>query len=284
MYKFPEAAALVEAELVQTGRAEIVPTIPVSEAMLDRVHARQYQEQVRSHGLSRYARNRLGLPAHPRLYDRSRYGAGGTVQALEAALDDGIACNLAGGTHHAFPDRGQGFCVFNDGPIAIRHLQARYPELTFMVVDTDAHQGNATHAFFRGDPMVFTYSIHVAKNFPSKKEPGDVDVGLPRYASEDAYLEALEQTLEPAVLQAEPDVVIWISGADVHKDDRFGQLQLTLGGIRERDDLVLGILARHQIPTAVVYGGGYNRERHMTARIHANSVLAAADWAERFKV
>lgn len=268
MYKFPEAAAILQEEGLQ-----LTKTPPYPDNVLERVHRKEYIRHIRDGTLSTYDVNRIGLPLHPRLYHRSCYGAWGTVAAVEAALEDGAAANLAGGTHHAFPDRGQGFCLFNDVAMAIEQARRRQPELYIMVIDTDAHQGNGTHAIYSGDSRVFTFSIHVERNFPSRKVPGDMDIGLPRYTGGDEYLDRLEAVLEPAFLQFEPDLVIWISGADVHENDRFGQLSLSMDAIQNRDRMVLECVLRWRVPLAVVYGGGYNADRHLTARLHANSVL-----------
>lgn len=285
MAKFPEAYAMLAEENRRDGlNLDFRVTQPVPEPAMLRVHRESYLDKILHHGLSQYERNRVGLPPHDRLLLRSRYGAGGTYQAALACLDGaGIACNLAGGTHHAFSDRGHGFCVLNDVAIAIRELQQRDPERFVMVIDTDAHQGNGTHFLFREDPHVFCYSIHVGRNFPARKEPGDLDVPLPRWVTETAYLDALDQTLEPAFLQFEPDLVFWISGADVHEDDRFGQMRLTTSGVRTRDTMVMELVSRWRVPTVVVYGGGYNRNRHMTARIHANTIRTAARFLERYR-
>ncbi len=267
IYKFPEAAAILEEEGIPW-----VETPDFPRRLLERIHDRNYLKRIETGRLSRYEANRIGLPQHPRLFRRSCIGAWGTVAAGVAALEDGVAANLAGGTHHAFPDRGHGFCLLNDVVLAIEWLRELHPDLYVLVVDTDAHQGNGTHHYFLSDPYVFTYSIHVERNFPARKVPGDLDVGLPRFAGGEEYLERLEQTLEPAFLQFEPDLVFWVAGADVHENDRFGQLRLSLEEMQTRDELVLDCVLRWRVPLVAVYGGGYNRERHLTARLHANCV------------
>ena len=218
----------------------------------------------------------LGLPPSPALFARCAREVEGTRRAVRAALADGAAANLAGGTHHAFADHGEGFCVLNDVAVAVRDLQTDRPDLRIMVVDTDAHQGNGTHALLGTDPRIFTYSIHVAANYPSRKVPGSLDVGLERFVPGPVFLDALRQSLPPAVASFRPDLVIWISGADPHQNDRFGQMQLTLKEMSERDAFVLGLFVPQGVPVAVLYGGGYNRELANTARLHRNSVEAAA--------
>lgn len=274
MEKFPEACEILHKECPEL---DIIHVAPASMEQLLRVHDRQYLEAIRDGKLTRYDRNRLGLPHDPRLLERSAMETAGTIHAAQTALTDGIAANLAGGTHHAFADRGLGFCVLNDIAVATAELRSSDPELHIMVIDTDAHQGNGTHALLRDDPFSFTYSIHVGKNYPARKEPGDCDVPLPRWVEGDEYLHALETTLPEAFHRAEPDLVFWIAGADLHVDDRFGQMKLTNADMAARDDLVLDLINRWEIPTAILYGGGYNRSAGMTARMHADTVLRAVE-------
>lgn len=280
MEKFPDAHALVR------DRVEVAKPLELTRADIERAHGKDYLDAVsrddprgQPHGLITYDRNRLGLPANPRLLERSMLETAGTVSATLAALEDGLAANLAGGTHHAFPDRGLGFCVLNDIAVAIEYLRAqgRCPD-QILIVDTDAHQGNANHAYFRGDPSVFTYSIHVGKNYPSAKEPGDCDVPLPRWVESAPYLAALRETLPPVFATTEPDLVFWISGADIHTDDRFGQMQLCHDAVRRRDEFVLSLCREYACATTLVYGGGYNRAPGGTGRLHAQSVLTAAEF------
>ncbi len=280
MEKFPEAKALIAG----APNCRICSSEPVPRAWVERIHHPAYLDAV-SHdqeggeaapGLSHYDRNRLGLPAHPELLARSILETSGTVQATFAALEEGTAANLAGGTHHAFPDRGLGFCVLNDVAVAIAALRHQGRHLQVLVVDTDAHQGNGTHAIFQADPSVFTYSIHVGPNYPAKKEPGDCDVPLPRYVDGKHYLEALRRTLPKCFEQTEPDLVFWISGADNHHADRFGQMRLSTAAMAERDTQVVAYCRAFAAPMVVLYGGGYNRESGKTASLHAQSICIAA--------
>lgn len=243
---------------------------------IHRVHTADYLEQIRTGSLDHVAAIKLGLPASEALLTRSRLEVAGTLAATQAALTDGLACNLAGGTHHAFPDQGQGYCVLNDVAIAIRDLHVTQPALRVFVLDTDAHQGNGTHAIFANDPRVFTYSIHVGKNYPSLKTPGSLDVELPRFVPGAEYLTALETSVTEALRSFAPDFVFWIAGADPHENDRFGQMKLTDADFAARDEHILRLVTKAQIPTAILYGGGYNRDRELTARLHAATVLRAA--------
>jgi acetoin utilization deacetylase AcuC-like enzyme len=272
----PESDCHPSADKRFSPSLSIHPVDPAPFDLVLRVHTTDYLEQIRTGSLDSRAALKLGLPACEALLTRSRLEVAGTLAATYAALTDGLACNLAGGTHHAFPDHGQGYCVLNDVAIAIRDLHATRPELRIFVLDTDAHQGNGTHAIFAADQRVFTYSIHVGKNYPAVKTPGSLDVELPRYVEGADYLEQLEATFAPAFADFAPDLVFWIAGADPHENDRFGQMKLTDADLAARDEHILQLVTRTRTPTAILYGGGYNRDREHTARIHAATVLRAA--------
>jgi acetoin utilization deacetylase AcuC-like enzyme len=275
MDKFWRAEAAIRAG-APPGRVRILDAEAAPLDELLRVHQPGYLEKIRTGALSPLENMKLGLPAGEALLARSRLEAGGTLLATAAALEDGLAANLAGGTHHAHADRGLGYCVLNDVAIAARAHLARRPRDRILVVDTDAHHGDGTAALFADDERVFTYSIHVGRNYPALKPPGSLDVPLARWAPGRDYLDQLEATLPPAVEEHRPDLVFWISGADPHENDRFGQLRLRDEDLAARDAFVLEQLARRRgLPTVLLYGGGYNREREHTALLHARSVLAA---------
>jgi acetoin utilization deacetylase AcuC-like enzyme len=265
MEKFPEVFAFLNRDKVPHTLHLVEPASP--DALL-RVHTPTYLARIKEGRLRPYDRNRLGLPHHPLLLDRCRLETAGTMGAVHAAWREGVACNLAGGTHHAMANRGLGYCILNDVVVAIRDWRQSVPHGVVMVVDTDAHQGNGTHALLRDDPLSFTYSIHGGKNYPAEKVPGGCDVGLPRWVSGAAYLEALSATLPAYLEQAEPDLVIWISGADPHENDRFGQMKLTTADLQERDTFVVRLCQKWDLPLAVLYGGGYNRDPMGTALLH----------------
>jgi acetoin utilization deacetylase AcuC-like enzyme len=201
----------------------------------------------------------------------------GTLRAARAAQHDGLAANLAGGTHHAFAGHGEGFCVFNDVAVAVRALQADEPYFSAFVLDLDAHQGNGTNHLFAGDPRVFTYSVHVGRNYPSNKVPGSLDVELSRWAGADEYFDRLTTTLPPALERFEPDIVFYIAGVDVHVDDRFGQMRLSTADMRRRDAYAIDLCRDWGIPTVVLYGGGYNKVEGMTTELHCQTIRVAAD-------
>jgi acetoin utilization deacetylase AcuC-like enzyme len=272
MRKFPDSVAALLADGTLPG---VIDPGVIADHDLRRVHTDAYLESINTGPFNEITRQKLGLPWSQPLADRSHCAVAGTLAAARAALVDGIAANLAGGTHHAFPDRGEGFCVFNDVAVAIRALQAEEPYLQTMVVDLDAHQGNGTHFIFSGDPRVYTYSVHVGRNYPSKKEPGTQDVELPRWVSGSEYLQRLHDTLPTAVHSFEPDLAFYIAGVDVHEDDRFGQMKLTTADMAERDRWTINLLRDAAIPTVVLYGGGYNKVDGMTTELHCQTVRIA---------
>ena len=275
MDKFWRAEQIIRAEC---RGAQITRVEPASVPQLRRVHTAGYLTTIRTGSLPREALVRLGLPPCEALLTRSRRETAGTIAAMWAALEDRLACNLAGGTHHAFPDRGLGYCVLNDVAIAIRDLHAIHPKRRVFVIDTDAHQGNGTNEIFAEDDRVFTYSIHVGRNYPAEKKPGSLDVAVGRQVDGAEYLACLEKTLPVAFERFAPDLAFWISGCDPHENDRFGQMKLSDGDLATRDRLVLDLVTGGGVPLAVLYGGGYNRDRFHTARLHANTIKLVASY------
>jgi acetoin utilization deacetylase AcuC-like enzyme len=219
---------------------------------------------------------RIGFPWSERMVERSRRASGGTLGACLAALEDGFAANLAGGTHHAFADRGEGYCVFNDSAIAARAVQAEGLVERVVVVDTDVHQGNGTAAILRGDDSVFTFSIHGARNFPFHKEESDLDVPLPDGADDAEFLDALATGLERALDGSGAGLAIYLAGADPYEDDRLGRLAVSKEGLAERDRLVLESCRERGIPVAVTMAGGYASNVEDTVDIHFRSIERAA--------
>jgi acetoin utilization deacetylase AcuC-like enzyme len=222
---------------------------------------------------------RIGFPWSPAMVERSRRSAGATIAAARAALEDGAAVNLAGGTHHAFADRGEGYCVFNDVAVAARLLQHEGRCRRVAVVDCDVHQGNGTAAIFRDDPTVFTFSLHGAKNYPFRKETSDLDVELADGADDQAYLTAVAEHV-PAVLAGHrPDLVFYLAGADPYAGDRLGRLKVSIAGLARRDALVFDTCRAAGVPVAVTMSGGYAPEVDDIVAIHLNTVRAAAAMA-----
>jgi len=254
---------------------EIVEVRMADTHLLRLAHDSAYLGKVYTGALDREEQVLLGLPPTPRLYARSATEVEATRLACHAALDEGVAVCLAGGTHHAFREHGEGYCVFNDVAVAIRNLQDKRPGIRVMVVDTDAHQGNGTNAILADDPRVFTYSIHVGQNYPLQKVRGSMDVETERHVEGDMYLKQLFRTLAAALDTFAPDLVVWVAGADNHRNDRFGQMMLTVKDLQRRDETLLRAFVRNRIPVAVLYGGGYNRQAEFTAKIHRNTVATA---------
>jgi len=242
---------------------------------LERVHTPGYVARVTDGSLSREDIRRIGFPWSAQLVERSRRSVGGTIAAARAAVEDGASVNLAGGTHHAFADRGEGFCVFNDVAVAVRTLQSDGTARRCAVLDLDVHQGNGTAAIFGKDDSVFTLSVHGANNFPFRKECSDLDVALPDGTGDDAFLDAVASAV-PRALAHGIDVAFFLAGADPFESDRLGRLAVTKDGLRERDEIVFDELVKAGVPVAVVMSGGYARDVADTVDIHEVTVRAAA--------
>lgn len=248
-----------------------------TEVELLRAHDRAYVDRVLNGTLSQAEVRRIGLPWSPAMVERSRRSSGATLQACRAALERGVGVNLAGGTHHAFRDHGEGYCVFNDAAIAARALQAEGRVARVVVLDCDVHQGNGTAAIVAGDPTVFTFSIHGANNFPFAKEASDLDIELPDGTGDDAYLAALEPGVCHALSASQADLAIYLAGADPYRDDRLGRLSLTMAGLEARDRFVLETLRHAGIPVAIAMAGGYARQIGDSVAIHVATVRIAAE-------
>ena len=281
-HRFPmRKYALLRERVGGDPRVELLVPPGAGNRELRRVHTREYLEAVLTGTLGRDGQRRIGFPWSPQLVERSRRSVGGTLAAARAALAEGFAANLAGGTHHAFPDRGEGFCVFNDVAVAARDLQARGLARRIAILDLDVHQGNGTAAIFSGDDSVLTLSVHGDGNYPFRKEESDLDVALPDGTTDEPYLDAVEQAVR-IMLRWEPDIVLYLAGADPYEGDALGRLAVSTRGMAERDALVYDNARREGIPVAVVMSGGYAPDVEEIARIHAATILTAADrWAAR---
>jgi len=247
----------------------------VTDAEIGRVHCPAYLDRVATGTLSAAEQKAIGFPWSERMVERARRSSGATLAAAREALTRGWAANLAGGTHHAFRDRGEGFCVFNDAAIASRALQAEAGLTRIAVIDCDVHQGNGTAAIFAGDDSVFTFSIHGARNFPFAKESSDLDVQLADGTGDDEYLWHLERALDETLERSGPQLAFYLAGADPYEGDRLGRLKLTKAGLVRRDEMVLGALASRRIPVAIAMAGGYARDIEDSVEIHANTIRAA---------
>lgn len=245
-------------------------------------HTREYVDSVSRGQLDAARQREIGFPWSEAMVERSRRSAGATIEACRTALREGIAVNLAGGTHHAYADKGGGFCVFNDAAIAARQLRRDGLVTRVAVVDLDVHQGNGTASILRDDPFVFTLSLHGEKNYPFRKEASDLDVGLPDGCDDDAYAEALQGALDTLFARFAPDLIIYLAGADPHEGDRLGRLKLTLAGLARRDTLVFDAALRRGLPVAVAMAGGYGNHIEDTVAVHAQTIGLAARYQARY--
>jgi len=274
-HRFPaQKYALLRAQVAESLTLPVSLRVPdaASDEQLLRAHDGEYLAKVAGGTLSEREVRRIGLPWSPQLVERSRRSVGGTVEACRAALTDGIAVSLSGGTHHAFADHGEGFCIFNDCAVAARTMQAEERVQRVAIIDCDVHQGNGTAAILADDPTVFTFSIHGAKNFPFHKERSDLDVELPDGADDATYLTALTAGMDAALAVARADLAIYLAGADPFVGDALGRLALSKTGLADRDRLVLDRCHRSGLPVAVVMAGGYARQIQDTVDIHLETM------------
>jgi acetoin utilization deacetylase AcuC-like enzyme len=266
----------LEAHAAAGAALEFVEPHAATDEELLRVHDRGYVGRVFSGTLTRDEQRRIGFPWSEPLVERSLRSTGAAIDAAAAAVDDGIAASLAGGTHHAGTSWGEGFCVFNDTAVAAREMQARGAARRVLILDCDVHQGNGTAEIFAADPTVFTMSIHGARNFPLRKHPSSLDVPLDDGTDDDAYLAALAPAVAESFDRGRPDLVFYIAGADPYEHDRLGRLRLTKQGLFDRDRMVLDAARAAGVPLAIVLGGGYSADLDAIVDIHAATMLMAA--------
>ena len=276
-YKLVRNRLLAEGSITHWHLIE--PTLATDEDIL-LVHHRDYWFRCKDGELTAAEIRRIGFPWSKELVHRSQASVQGTLTAAKNALRDGIASNLAGGTHHAFPEHGEGYCVLNDLAIATRVLQRDGLAKHIAIIDCDVHQGNGTAAIFAGDPDVFTFSMHGEKNFPLRKEQSTVDVNLPAGIGDDEYLQLLRQHVPTILREFKPDFVFYQAGVDPHEGDRLGKLKLTHEGLRLRDKFVLGACRTAQIPVVTTMGGGYGKDINDTVEGHCNTVRVALRMSE----
>jgi acetoin utilization deacetylase AcuC-like enzyme len=288
MSKYERLRARVAAEC---SGIRVLPALPASDGELALAHTPRWIEAVAYGTLTAAEQREIGFPWTPRMAERARRSVGATVAAARAALlgGEGVAANLAGGTHHAQADKGSGYCVFNDAAVAARLMQAEWHRrhralLRVAVIDLDVHQGNGTAAIFHDDDTVFTLSLHGAKNFPFRKQPSDLDVELPDGCGDDAYLRALDTALDALWRHhgdAPPGLAFYLAGADPHEGDRLGRLKLTAGGLAERDRRVFDACRTRGVAVAVSMAGGYGRDIDTTVAVHLRTLQLALDSWQR---
>jgi acetoin utilization deacetylase AcuC-like enzyme len=252
---------------------EIIAPEPAEIEDLQLVHTEDYISRLVSGNLTAKEVRKLGLPWSESLVRRSFHAISGTINAAKFALEDGVSSNLAGGTHHAFPDRGEGFCVLNDVAVSIKLLQKHSLAKKFLIVDCDVHQGNGTAFIFKNDESVFTFSMHGAKNYPLHKETSSLDIELPDKTGDNEFLETLTEAL-PRIFTHNPDIIFYLGGADPFEKDKLGRLSLTIAGLRRRDEIVLEFAKEKGVPIVTTMSGGYAENIEDTVEIHANTIRA----------
>jgi acetoin utilization deacetylase AcuC-like enzyme len=281
-HRFPIAKyALLRDAVLAEGVVRAEDLHDPARAPLDdvrRVHDTDYLDRLVKGTMPAAEQRTLGFPWSEGLVERSFRASGGTLEAADRALRDGIAMNLAGGTHHAFASHGEGFCVLNDVAIAVRALRAQGRIRRAAIVDLDVHQGNGTHHIFTGDDDTCTFSMHGRRNYPFRKVPGRFDVELEDGTDDTEYLERLADALPRVLAAARADLVLYLAGADPHEGDSLGRLGLTFDGLMRRDALVLESARAIGVPVAIAIAGGYGRDIHDTVRVHVNTARIARDF------
>lgn len=263
---------------------EFEEALHTTDGVLALAHHPAYIQKVSTGALSPAEQRAIGFPWSDLMVERSRRATGATIGACRAALIEGAAVNLAGGTHHAYADHGEGFCVFNDAAVAARLMQAERRAKKVAIVDLDVHQGNGTASILARDDSVFTLSLHGDKNYPFEKEASDLDVPLPDGTTDADYLHALDQALDTLFDRFTPNLIIYLAGADPHEGDRLGRLKLTKAGLAARDRLVFSRAHRLAIPVAVTMAGGYGKNIQDTVDVHVQTIGIAAEFALQWRL
>ncbi len=280
-HRFPMAKYdLLPGQLIYEGtitEANLFRPEPATDAQITTAHDPDYWQKLQNLDLTYHEIRKTGFPLSEQLVQRESIIMNGTLQAAEFALLHGIAFNIAGGTHHAFTNRGEGFCLLNDNAIAACHLLQTGKASTILIVDLDVHQGNGTAQIFASEPRVFTFSMHGAHNYPLHKEQSDLDLPLPDHTTDDYYLKLLRETLPKLIDQVQPGFIFYQAGVDVLATDKLGRLALTTQGCKTRDRIVLQLCHQHKIPVAVSMGGGYSERLTDIIEAHANTYRLAQE-------
>lgn len=275
-HRFPLAKYRLVREGAEAAGLDVRPARAASRDELELAHDPAYVDRVEAGELARREELALGLPWSPALVERARRATAATILAAEAALEDGVAANVGGGTHHAFPDSGRGFCVFNDVVVAARAPRRSGRATRFLVVDLDVHQGDGTHTAFLEDPEAFTFSVNGFRNYPFRRVPGDLELDLADRTGDDEYLASLGKLLPQAIARSRPDVCFYLAGADPFEGDRLGRLALSKQGLATRDRLVRDTLVRAGVPVCVTLAGGYAEPIEDTVEINVRTLQAFA--------
>jgi acetoin utilization deacetylase AcuC-like enzyme len=289
MHKYSQLRDRLDTEIdaIQIREAQAA-----TDEQLELVHSKDYIQGIATGGINAAMQREIGFPWSPAMAQRARHSVGATIAAARIALAEGLAGNIAGGTHHSYADKGGGFCVFNDIAVAAREMQAeswhlKNRKINVAVIDLDVHQGNGTAHIFSNDTSVFTLSLHGEKNFPFRKESSDLDVGLPDGCTDETYLKALSQSLQNLEERFEPDLVFYLAGADPHEGDRLGRLKLSYKGMHLRDLAVMNWTWEKQLPVVLCMGGGYGHDISTTLAVQMQTWHLAISfwkrWQEKLK-
>ncbi len=280
-HRFPmDKYSLIPQQLLYEGTVQekqFFHPDPISEEIILLTHSAKYWEDLKNQTLSEKEIRAIGFPMTPLLVERGRHIAAGTLQCVEYAIKHGISMNAAGGTHHAFKEKGEGFCVFNDIAIAANYLIHSNKFNNILIVDLDVHQGNGSASIFNGQGQVFTFSMHGAKNYPFRKEASHLDIGLPDGTEDDAYLKILFNILPRVIDQHRPELIFYQAGVDILTTDRLGRLSVSREGCRKRDKYVMEICKNNKIPLVVTMGGGYSPQLSHIIEAHANTFRTATE-------
>lgn len=280
-HRFPmEKYDLLPRQLIYEGSCTsedfFTPTA-IDRAIIERIHHPEYVKKLVALDFNKKEARKIGFPLSKELIEREIFIAGGTVQGALKALKDGIAMNIAGGTHHAFRAHGEAFCLLNDQAIAAQYLLDQKLVTNILIVDLDVHQGNGTAEIFESNPNVFTFSMHGEKNYPFHKENSDLDLALEDGCSDEVFLHILEDTLPKIIAQNKPDFIFYLCGVDVLATDKLGRLGMSIAGCKQRDRFVLELCRQHEIPVQCSMGGGYSKDIKVIIEAHANTFRVAKD-------
>lgn len=271
---------LIPQQLLYEGtiaESSLFSPAPCPEEIVLWTHDRSYVDKLRRQALSAKEQRHIGFPQSPELTEREFIITQGTIDCCHYAMQHGVALNVAGGTHHAFADRGEGFCLLNDMAVASNYLLRKNLARQILIIDLDVHQGNGTAKLFENDKRVFTFSMHGEHNYPFHKEKSDLDIPLKDGTDDKTYLPLLQSTVAKLLEEVQPDVAFFLSGVDILETDKFGKLKLSLEGCKQRDETVLSMLQKRQIPCVVAMGGGYSADIKIIVEAHCNTFRAAKD-------
>lgn len=259
-----------------TQKNLIAPSVCIEDIIL-LTHTQEYLSKLKDQTLSTKEQRHIGFPQSPQLTQRELIITQGTIDCSQSAFENGVALNVAGGTHHAFADRGEGFCMLNDFAVAANYLLHQKLAKQILIIDLDVHQGNGTAKLFENNEQVFTFSMHGAHNYPFHKETSDLDIGLKDGTDDTIYLPLLKTNLDMLIEKVKPDFVFYLAGVDILETDKFGKLKITMNGCKQRDELVFEQLKKHQIPCTVALGGGYSQDVKIITEAHCNTFRLAKD-------